>query len=136
MSGRGKQSMKCWVPRVDVQGDPSEYQNVLDASLRNKPPQTFDDMDVILRDAGEVSGASIKKSRICKPWKSDELKLLLVRRRTSQSQIERNKFRKKSKKYPGSYYVNTEIKTIREFWRISKIWEGYQISIVIQLKLH
>ena len=56
---RKEKSMKGWMPKMDVQGNPSEYQTVLDASLRENLPQTFDDMDVILRDAGTMSGASI-----------------------------------------------------------------------------
>ena len=75
---RKKISMKNWVPKLDDQGDLSEYRNVLDASLREKLPRAFEDMDTLLRDASEVSGAPIKRSRVDKLWKSEALQSLLA----------------------------------------------------------
>ena len=87
-------SMKNWVPKLDVQGDSSEYQNALDVRLEGTPPKTFDEIAVIMRDAGEICGASIKKSRVEKPWKSDALKSLLLQRRMSESQMEKKEISK------------------------------------------
>ena len=83
--------------------------------------EIFDDMETLLREASEVSGAPIKNSRSNKPWHSEELKSLLVRRRVSESQDERKEISKLIQKMSRRLIREYQNKITRKFWEIFKI---------------
>ena len=91
-----KKPTRGWRPKLDSRGHPSDFHKILDDSISVKRPVSAQDFNELIVQAASVAGdAANSRASICKPHKSQHLKVLLRERKLETRQQERKQLSKR-----------------------------------------
>ena len=100
-------STKRWRPCMDVNDNPSYYQQMLDDKMNADFPQTLGNVERIIYEAATTDGVRIIKQDREKLWHSDDLKTLIQRRKICGTKYKKTQLSKSNQNFSRQIYVNT-----------------------------
>ena len=72
--------MQAWHPSLDVRGNASKYQHVLQEILEWNYNSNMENIDHVMYEAAICLGVRIEVPNLSKPWNFEELQNLMQRR--------------------------------------------------------
>ena len=88
-----KSSNKEWKPEIDDVSIPRQYHEKLHTAMMTHDPHTLPELNAIMVEASEKSSCHVE-DHLRKPWQSEKVQQLILKRRHTQDKQERKNLSK------------------------------------------